>query len=63
MQITSYLVFDCTLGFNPDRVNPRRCNISTFTLVVDVFGIKYVGNEHAEHLVSVLKKDYVCSED
>ena len=29
-----------------------------FTLVVDNFGIKYVGQEHAEHLISVLKKHY-----
>lgn len=29
-----------------------------FTLVVDDFGIKYVGEEHAQHLKKVLKKHY-----
>jgi hypothetical protein len=36
----------------------------TFTLVVDDFGVKYVGKEHADHLLSCLKKSkYKCSED
>jgi len=30
----------------------------SFTLVVDDFGIKYVGKEHADHLISALRKDY-----
>ena len=34
-----------------------------FSLIVDDFGVKYVGREHAEHLLNVLKKDYVASED
>eukprot|EP00970_Alexandrium_tamarense_P017799 scaffold11398_cov137-Alexandrium_tamarense.AAC.1 len=34
-----------------------------FTLVVDDFGVKYVGKEHADHLVSVLKRYYTLSED
>ena len=34
-----------------------------FTLVVDDFGVRYVGREHAEHLVSCLKKDYKVSTD
>ncbi len=29
-----------------------------FTLVVDDFGVKYVGKEHANHLMSVLKEFY-----
>jgi hypothetical protein len=29
-----------------------------FTLVVDDFGVKYVGKEHADHLVNVLKTKY-----
>ncbi len=28
------------------------------TLVVDDFGIKYVGKEHAKHLLDILKKYY-----
>ena len=27
-----------------------------FTLTVDDFGVKYIGKEHAEHLMSVLKQ-------
>jgi hypothetical protein len=30
----------------------------TFSLVVDDFGVKYVGREHAEHLVATLEKLY-----
>ena len=32
-----------------------------FTLCVDNFGVKYVGQKHADHLVAVLKKDYTIS--
>ena len=35
----------------------------SFTLVVDDFGVKYVGKEHAMHLISILKQDYEISED
>ena len=35
----------------------------SFTLVVDDFGVKYVGNDHADHLVRVLKEHYEISED
>ena len=34
-----------------------------FTLVVDDFGVKYEGREHAEHLASVLKKFYNVTEE
>jgi hypothetical protein len=34
-----------------------------FTLVVDDFGIKYVGKEHADHLNNALKQDYEVTED
>ena len=30
----------------------------SFTLVVDDFGIKYVGEEHAKHLIGVLEENY-----
>ena len=33
----------------------------TFTLVVDDFGVKYVGIEHAQHLESVLKQHYAVT--
>ena len=32
-----------------------------FTLVVDDFGVMYEGEEHAKHLVSVLKEHYEIS--
>ena len=34
-----------------------------FTLVVDDFGVKYVGKEHAEHLMSVIQQHYKCKAD
>ena len=34
-----------------------------FTLVVDDFGIKYVGRQHIEHLLRAIKKHYKVSED
>ena len=30
----------------------------SFTLVVDDFGVKYVGKEHADHLIESIKKTY-----
>lgn len=35
----------------------------SFTLVVDDFGVKYEGQEHAQHLVDTLKKYYRLAED
>jgi hypothetical protein len=34
-----------------------------FTLVVDDFGVKYVGKENADHLISCIKDHYKISED
>lgn len=34
-----------------------------FTLVVDDFGVKYIGREHAEHLKSVLEQHYKVTTD
>ena len=34
-----------------------------FTLVVDDFGVKYVGKEHALHLKATLKQDYKVTND
>jgi hypothetical protein len=34
-----------------------------FSLVVDDFGVKYVGREHAEHLMMCIKKNYNISSD
>jgi len=35
----------------------------SFTLCVNNFGAKYVGQEHADHLMTVLKKNYAISSD
>ena len=34
-----------------------------FCLVVDNFGVEYVGKQHAEHLVTILKKYHNITED
>ncbi len=34
-----------------------------FILTVDDFGIKYVGREHAEHLLNIIRKDYKLTVD
>jgi hypothetical protein len=34
-----------------------------FTLVVDDFGVQYVGQEHAQHLIVDLEHDYTVSKD
>jgi len=35
----------------------------SFTLVVDDFGVKYVGKEHVEHLMTVLQEHYQIKAD
>ncbi|KAL7478587.1 hypothetical protein ACHAW6_004346 [Cyclotella cf. meneghiniana] len=35
----------------------------TFTLIVDDFGVKYIGKEHAVHLLSVIQQHYKCKAD
>ena len=47
-----------TLGFWKHKGRPI-----CFTLVADDFGVKYVGKEHARHLISVLKDHHEISED
>jgi hypothetical protein len=34
-----------------------------FTLVVDDFGVQYVGKEHAQHLIDALETEYTVSKD
>jgi hypothetical protein len=34
-----------------------------FTLIVDDFGVKYVGKEHADHLIQSIKRDYELTKD
>jgi hypothetical protein len=35
----------------------------SFSLVVDAFGVKYVGREHTEHLMACIKNNYEISSD
>jgi hypothetical protein len=35
----------------------------SFSIVVDDFGVKYVGREHAEHLMACIRKNYNISSD
>ncbi len=35
----------------------------SFTLIVDNFGVKYVGKEHADHLIKCIKTKYELTED
>jgi hypothetical protein len=35
----------------------------TFTLVVDDFGMKYLGRKHVKHLIAMLKRKYELVED
>ena len=53
-----YYQSETTPGFWRHKTRPI-----CFSLIVDDFGVKYVGKEHAEHLVNVLKEHYKVSED
>jgi hypothetical protein len=54
-------------GYTPTALTPalwkHKTRPITFTLVVDDFGIKYEGNEHAQHLIASLKAQYKLSID
>ena len=54
-------------GYSPVKHTPGLWTHSerpvVFVLVVDDFGVQYVGKEHAEHLMSALKKKYPIVED
>ncbi len=41
----------------------HKTHLIAFTLVVDNFGVKYVGKEHADHMIQCIKKMYECTED
>jgi hypothetical protein len=48
--------------FTPGYWKHEWCPIS-FTLVVDNFGVKYIGKEHVMHLIRELKEHYEVKED
>jgi hypothetical protein len=48
--------------YNQSKVTPgywkHEWRPISFALVVDDFGVKYVGREHVHHLIQVLKSNY-----
>jgi hypothetical protein len=54
-------------GYRPTQHTYGLCKHDTrpisFSLVVDNLGVKYVGREHAEHLMECIKKNYIISSD
>ena len=55
------------LGYRPVPITPSLWTHDTrpvdFSLVVDDFGVKYVGKEHAMHLLTALRTLYTVTED
>ena len=49
-----------TSGLFTHKTRPIWC---TLTVDDDNFGVNYIGREHTEHLMSVLKQHYKMSED
>ena len=56
-----------THGYQQSRFTPRlwthKWRPICLSLVVDDFGVKYVGKEHADHLVSDIKENYEVTTD
>ena len=54
-------------GYSQSKITPgygkHKWQSISFTLVVDNFGIKYIGKEHVLYLLQVLKQDYEIEED
>ena len=54
-------------GYHQTKVTPgfwkHKLRPIAFSLVVNDFSIKYVGKEHANHLIAALKQDYEFDED
>ncbi|EJK53767.1 hypothetical protein THAOC_26721 [Thalassiosira oceanica] len=54
-------------GYRQDKIVPGLWQHDwrpiRFSLVVDDFGVEYVGEEHAQHLIDVLRADYKITED
>ena len=54
-------------GYSQDNLVPglwtNSWRLITFTLCVDDFGVKYVGKQHAAHLIDILEEHYTISQD
>jgi hypothetical protein len=58
LNAAGYHQSDQTPGFWKHTTRPI-----CFTLTVDNFGVKYVGDEHAQHLIDVLEEFYEVDKD
>ena len=58
LNVEGYYQADTTSGLWRHKWHPV-----TFSLIVDDFGIAYVGKRHTKHLRSVLQKYYTITED
>jgi hypothetical protein len=51
-------------GYTQSKITPglwtHEWRPITFSLVVDNFGVKYIRDEHAQHLLQMVKKYYTC---
>jgi hypothetical protein len=67
--IAQELLEECLLaaGYSQRKITPgywkHKWRPISFTLVVDNFGVKYIGKEHAMHLIKTLKEHYEVEED
>ena len=54
-------------GYNQSKFTPglwtHKWRIIAFNLVVDDFGVKYVGKQHAERLLAVIQENYDVTTD
>jgi hypothetical protein len=52
-------------GYSQSKTTPglwkHKWRLVWFSLVVNNFGVKYIGKEHAQHLLQTLQKYYKCS--
>jgi hypothetical protein len=54
-------------GYTQSKITPgywkHTWHPISFTLVMDDFGVKYIGKEHVHHLLQMLRQDYEIEED
>ena len=52
-------------GYSQSETTPglwkHKWRLIIFSLVVNDFGVKYVGEEHAQHLLKIIQKYHQCS--
>ena len=55
------------VGYKQSKVTPgywtHVWQQNSFSLIVDDFGVKYIGKDHVQHLINTLKKDYEIKKD